>query len=361
MNELTFCVLACAKNKKYSARLKEFLDSYGFKMNRKDIRVKFVFLVEDETRPDFIPKDHVWYNCPDTPLSCRFLKFIKESELDSKWIMQVDDDSSTDIDKTIELLEQFYDHQDPMILMGGRNTDMEPAQQNIVKVMDFNNFFFGSNNISTFDTTPYFTHAWEPSILSVEGARKIKYWARLEEYYELCMKYKPGFGDQTPYVAAKIAKVPIVECLFMSPFNKTSEYSALVNEGRYSHVHYITEKWHGFEDFKIRMMIAKNNRRASKNLPNNVWEFWGGPRGNQGYYGMISLNDDGTIGLYKNKNESFWDMNGDFLTFYDNNRQTTTIFKKTGEDEFVGAYIQDNKILHKLVKIKDASPQLRLI
>ena len=49
--------------------------------------------------------------------------------------MQVDDDSSTDIDKTFEILNQYYDFNDPMMLMGGRNTDLESGQQRIIKSM----------------------------------------------------------------------------------------------------------------------------------------------------------------------------------------------------------------------------------
>jgi hypothetical protein len=351
MNDLTLCVLACAKNEKYSARLREFIDSYGFKMNRQDIVVKFVFLVEDEPRPDFLPNDYSWYNCPKTPLSCRFLSFLKDSEIDSKWIMQVDDDSSTDIDKTFELLEQFYEHQDSMILMGGRNTDLEPSQQNIVRIMKVENFFFGSKNISSFDTTPYFVHAWEPSIVSMAGAKKIKEWDRLNEYYELCMKYRPGFGDQTPYVAAKIAKVPIVECLFMSPFNKSADYSATKKGGRYSHIHYITDKWPGFEDFKNRMKIAKKIIPSGEGTKEDIWEFWGGPPGKEIYYGMMSLNEDGTVGIYKNDNESFWEFKGDSITLFNKKREPTSVLNKVGEREFVGKYIPDGKTVHKLVGI----------
>jgi len=351
MNDITFCVLACAKNEKYSARLKDFVESYGFKLNNQDIGVKFVFLVDDEPRPDFLPHDYDWYNCPNTPLSCRFLNFIKCTDIDSKWIMQVDDDSSTDIDKTCELLDQFYDHQDPMILMGGRNTDLELSQQNIVRAMKFENFLFGSKNISTFDTTPYFIHAWEPSIISTAGVKKIKEWNRLQEYYDLCIKYRPGFGDQTPYVAAKIAKVPIVECLFMSPFNKSTDYSATKKDGRFSHIHYITDKWPGFDSFKARMRIAKKLDPDDKLPKEDMWEFWGGAPGSENYYGMLILNKDGTIGIYQNDNESFWESKGDSITLFNKKREATSVLKKVGEKEFVGTYIANRNTIHRLIGI----------
>ena len=349
LNDLMFCVLACSKNEKYASRLKCFIDSYGFKINRSDIGVKFAFLVDDEPRPDFIPNNYIWHNCPGVPLSCRLLNFMMNFDIDSRWLMQVDDDSSTDIDKTCELLEQFYDHDDPMILMGGRNTDLELRLQNIARKMKIENLFFGHNDLSTFDTTPYFIHAWEPSIISISGIKKIKKWERLQEFYDLCMTYRPGFSDQTPYFVAKMSKVPIVECLFISPFNKSTDFSATKKEGRYSHIHYITDKWPGFQDFKIRMKAQKEDLK-NEDVQNNLWELWGGEDG-RNYYGMLSINSDNTVGIYKNDNEFFWSIEGETLTFLNKNKEPTSVLKKITEKEFEGHFIPNKKITHRLIKI----------
>jgi hypothetical protein len=352
MNDITFCVLACAKNEKYSARLQDFLNSYGFKNTNKELKVKFVFLVEDEDKPDFISEDFVWYNCPKIPLSCRFLKYLRDSEIDSRWIMQVDDDSSTDIDKTCELLYQFYNHQDSMMLMGGRNTDLESAQQKIVKIMGVNNFFFGSENISKFDTHPYFIHAWEPTIVSNRAVEIIKKWNRLDEYFDLCLRHVPTFGDQTPYVAAKLSKVPIVECSFMSPFNKHMEYSAINLNGRYSHIHYVTDKWEGFDNFKQKMIRVKKGDLIFEiqDSKQELWEFWGGLKGSERLYGTLRLNEDRTVGLYNNDNEFFWEKENEDLIFLNSRKEKTCIMKKINEEEYSGTFLLNASINHKLKK-----------
>ena len=244
--DLIFCVLACAKNEKYINRLKNFIEKYGYKWKNFNFKIKIVFLVEDEQKPSFINDDFIWYNCPNTPLGLRIINYIKNLKLETKWIMQVDDDSSTDLDKTLELLNQFYDCEDSMVLMGGRNTDLEMGLQFVLRKMKINNFFFDSADVTKFNYVPYFIHAWEPSIFSQKAIKKIKEWDKLEEFEDLCHFYKPVFSDQAPYVLAKIIKIPIVECLFLSPFNSYDEYSAINANGRFSHIHYVLEKDSGY-------------------------------------------------------------------------------------------------------------------
>ncbi len=350
--KVTLCILACAKNEKYLKRLKEFLDHYGFKNTNGHARI--AFLVEDEPRPDFVPEEYAWHNFPGAPLSCRFIKYLKDFEDESDWIMQVDDDSSTDLDKTFELLNRFYDHQDSMMLMGGRNTDLEMSQQNIIKIMECDDFFFGSSNISKFDTHPYFVHAWEPTIVSNRAVKTIKAWSRLDEYVDLCLKHRPIFGDQTPYVVAKLARIPIVECCFISPFNKHTEYSAVNPNGRYSHIHYVTDKWEGFENFKKSMVAAKNGIMPPNAITPkpNLWEFWGGTEGMENLYGIVNLNEDGTVGMYSNDNEFFWAREGDRLVLLNINKEKTCVMHKVNDEEFSGPFLPNKNVNHKLVRVK---------
>lgn len=357
MNDITLCILACAKNEKYKKRLKEFMDSYGYKWNNTEIKAKIVFLVEDENKPDFLDDSIVWYNCPNIPLSMRLLHYIKNENCDSDWLMQVDDDSSTDIDKTMELLNDFYDKNDCVLLMGGRNTDLETGLQNILKLMKYKNIFFGSSNISKFDTTPYFIHAWEPSILSKSAFEKIKTWSRLSEYYDLCSKYKPTFGDQVPYLAAKLAKVPIVECLFLSPFYKTAEYSAINQNGRFSHIHYVTDKMSNYKDFVSKMRNLKNGTVDQSSIEqDNIWEFWAYENGHNRPISLVELLPDGRIGNYDHPNEKFWEMNNEenSITLLNiDKKPTAKLYYDSNKKEYSGEFLYDRQVLHKLKKINN--------
>lgn len=351
--DIALCVLACAKNEKYKKRLMEFMDSYGYKHQNKAIRFKIVFLVEDEPKPDFLGDDVVWYQCPGMPLSCRLLKYIKDEPVDCRWLMQVDDDSSTDVDKTMELLEQFYSSEDCVLLMGGRNTDLEPSQQSILRIMNIDNFFFGAKDINKFDTTPYFIHAWEPSIFSGRAIERMKSWDRLGEFFSLCLKYRPTFGDQVPYVAAKMAKVPIAECLFMSPFCKSEEYSAVVPNGRLSHIHYVTDRWSGYELFKNRMLESKGRPPTPPAEQKEMWDFWSEEDGVRRHIGIMTFNDDKTIGLYSHYNEASWDRAGAKFMLINRENKPTTIMDRISDDEYAGKFLLNPRVTHRIVKIKN--------
>lgn len=362
--DITLCTVACTKKEKYANRLKDYINTYGYKLRNNNIKIKFVFLVEDEPRPSFINKNDVWYNCTDIPFSMRWIKYLKENEVDSKWIMQVDDDSSTDIDKTLEILDQYYDCEDSVMLMGGRNTDLENTQQRILRLMKVNNFFYESEDITKFDGIPYFTHAWEPTILSKSGHKKIKNWNRLEEYYKLCKTHKPTFTDQAPYVLARLAKIPIAEAPFLCPFEWANMYSAINKQGRYSHIHYVTEKWSHYNNFKKAMKenISFNNEEETKiflnngitsykyenqeDLSNTTWKFLG----NGKLYGMIRLNSDGTVGIYSNDNEKYWEFKNGSIQLLNKDRQPTSILNKINDTKFEGKYLFSNDMIHKLVR-----------
>jgi hypothetical protein len=242
MNILNLCVIASTKTEKYKKRLFNFINSYGYKNVFFKNKVKISFLVDDESRPDFVGENFDWINCNQIPVSLRFIYYLNKHWSPFLWTMQVDDDSSTDIDKTIEILNQFYDSDDSMILMGGRNTDMEHGLQLIIREMGEPNILFGSKNINSFNDIPYFVHAWEPSILSLKGVNKIRNYSKLSEFISLALKYKPVFTDQPIYLLSKLAKVPIVEATFLCPYDRPNEYSAIVENGRYSHIHYVKEE-----------------------------------------------------------------------------------------------------------------------
>lgn len=358
MYDLTLCVLACAKKEKYINRLKEFVNVYGIKHVNKKLKIQIVYLVEDEKKPDFIPKNSIWFNCPDSPISLRWLTFLKTTKLDSKWIMQVDDDSSTDIDKTVEILKQFYDYEDPMLLMGGRNTDLESSQQKILKDLKINNIFCGKDNINEFDAVPHFTHAWEPSIISKAGHKKFKLWEKLDWYINECKKVKPVFGDQTPYVVAKLAKVPICETSFLCPFEQGYQYSGINKNGQFSHIHYVTEKWKCFNQFKEALKnnkVYENDKDAKAFLEagttidpnvfeNTQWKF----SGNGTLYGTMLLGSNGTIHNYHNDNERFWSYENNVLSLLDKNRKITTNLTRVNDNKFEGKFLGNCKVIHVL-------------
>ena len=75
-----------------------------------------------------------------------------------------------------------------------------------------------------------------------EAVNKIKNYNKLNLFLELALKYRPVFTDQSIYLLSKLAKVPIVEAMFLCPYDRPAEYSAMNPQGRYSHIHYVKEE-----------------------------------------------------------------------------------------------------------------------
>lgn len=254
---IMLCALVCTKKEKYVRRLHDFIEHYGIICKEAKSRLLVTLLAEDEPRPDFIEKDIQWVNFPQDPMSLRFTSYMANYPITCDWTMQVDDDSSTDIDKTLEILDQYYDYKDPVVLMAGRNTDLELGLQDIARSFNTPNFFFGHQDINKFKGQPLFTHSWGSTIISSAGIKKIKNWAGIKKYIDMCRSVKTVFSDQVPYLAAKLAKVPISESTFMSPFSDADQYTALNTNGRYSHIHYVKEEWSNYRQFLEALKSGK--------------------------------------------------------------------------------------------------------
>jgi hypothetical protein len=357
MYDLIVYVLGSSKNE---ARLRQFLE-IGIKSLK--YKTKVVYLAgEAEPKPNFIQEE--WHNIKG-PLSCRFLSHIKTAPIEeSRWILQVDDDSCTDLDKTLEIIDRFYDYQDPIILTGscvyfihGKTHGsfyMEDNLQKIAIKMGLKELFLGTKNLNHFDMIPRFKHAWEQSMLSFKAVEKIRNSCSVNEFLELCTQYEPQYTDQVPYFAAKLAKVPIDECFIFCPLPIAEEYTAINKNGRYTHIHHVLEYWDELENFKeiIRQKVVFDNKKSasdalrSRSLVNTVWSF----RTNEIKLGLIRLGKNGIVEVYKNPNEVKWKLNADRLSFYDKDGQITSELKKIDDTTYKGQSLRtsDSLILKKI-------------
>lgn len=95
-----------------------------------------------------------------------------------------------------------------------------------------------------------------------------------------------------------------------------------------------------------------NMDESQSKSPKDSYDFWGGYDGNR-HYGMLKLNDDGTIGMYNHYNESFWTSSGDSITFYDLNKNPTCVMNKTKEGNYEGKFLGDGRTIHRLSSRKN--------
>lgn len=92
---------------------------------------------------------------------------------------------------------------------------------------------------------------------------------------------------------------------------------------------------------------------AVRPMPDGIWHFWGGPKGDR-HYGAIRLNEGGTVGLYDNRNERAWRMEGLSLVLLDDGSKPTSVLERRSEDEYCGKFLGGGS-LHRLTR-KPPSP-----
>jgi hypothetical protein len=293
MYDLIFCVLATTKNN----RLYQF-SRIGYKKSNK-YKTKIVYLVNNEDKPEFLEGE--WFNCPNHSHSTRLAYYFSKTADESRWFMQVDDDSCTDLDKTIELLDYFYDDQDPVMLTGSssyfpivpryidRTPKMEtlflhtidPKLQQVLKKMQIENLFVETSDLNNFEFVPRLCHGWEHNVFSFAGVKKIKKYNRLEEYIEHCLECKPEFSDEVPFLLSKIAKIPISQCYFLTPLPELEEYTGINKNGRFTHIHHMAEPldliFH-LENIIENKFTFENKKQVceylEKNPENTEWFFF---------------------------------------------------------------------------------------
>lgn len=84
-------------------------------------------------------------------------------------------------------------------------------------------------------------------------------------------------------------------------------------------------------------------------LPDDTWHFWGGP-GGANHYGIMKLNADGTVGVYRNPNESLWRAEGSSIVLMNANMEPTSVLERTSASEYSGPFLGGQNSLHRLTR-----------
>jgi hypothetical protein len=280
MYDLILCVLATTKNDRLS-----IFSKIGFKKTDK-YKTKIIYLIDNETKPDFL--DGEWHNSNCT-FPMRFSQYLKNTDEDFRWIMQVDDDSCTDLEKTIDLLDKSYDHTDAVCLTGSssyylylpRYIDqtiiketclchgIDPRLQQSLREVNF----IDSKDLNQFTSMPYINNGWENSVFSRKAVEKIQKNKNTQNFIDACLKNQPGFSDQVPFALANVSKIPISNCYFLSPMPNMEEYTAINETGRFSHIHHVTEHWDRLDIFEEIIKNKKsfaNSEQINKYLEDKI-------------------------------------------------------------------------------------------
>ena len=64
----------------------------------------------------------------------------------------------------------------------------------------------------------------------------------------------------------------------------------------------------------------------------------------------MRLNKDGTIAIYSNDNERYWDLENGNIRLLNKDKKPTSILYKINEDKFEGIFLSNTNIIHKLTR-----------
>jgi len=360
MFDLTLCVLATSKNEK---ALRQFIEIGRTKSSRK---IKTVFLADiNDEKPEFVLDD---WEAMDCPLSCRFANYLCSSKIDSKWLLQVADDSCTDLDRTLDVINGLYDHQDPVIIAGssiyligsGENRThmsvfMEDNIKEVLHEMGVKHLFPGVEDPNKFDLMPHFRHSWESSMISSAGARKISMCESAREFLRCCHSKPPFYGDQVPYVAAKLSKVPVSECSIFCPFPIAARYTGINRNGIYTHIHHVVDYWDELDNFKKILAsgaIFDNEKEAGESLRNSSiddghWYLTELKNGQKVILDIMKTKSDGSV-EFQNRNNARWLQNGSSIFLGENDGGWGVEFAKIGEGLYESNHSESNYFMERM-------------
>lgn len=137
----------------------------------------------------------------DEPAAKRFNYYIDLTEEDlqqARWFIFIDDDTVTDIDRTIEKLDEWFDWTENVYCSGELMNNYQPQEFEIASLL-------GKQNLYSHGKGPF--HEWEICCLSQTALRKIKNNTQANRVLNLRSKISQGWGDHAMGLAARLAKI----------------------------------------------------------------------------------------------------------------------------------------------------------
>lgn len=231
----------------------------------------------------------------------------------ARWHIQVDDDSSTDIDGLITKLDQIYDASIPIHMICGNLSDLDHTVKNLLIKY---NFPVQELSKPLRFTPNYWKHEWEFSAQSNAFFKKVSKSLLFDDVLDTLSKTKI-FSDHGLSLLALLNKIPLTTCTFAHYSNILENFS--LNGGRYYHVHYLN-------DLNYKNIINLNFILENIVGKNIIFYGFDEHKGYAHYCSKFKLNKDNTIESC-HENEKFWSVTDDSLQIKDASKNVTSFFQ----------------------------------
>jgi hypothetical protein len=237
--DLEIVMLSC---KKLNSRLCDF-KKYGIlNIKEKSIKINVILSNSEEITdieknwPKGVDINVIRYSNPNYAQNIH--KFFLEYDLssNSRWIMKLDDDSTTDISGLINNLDTFYNYEEPYYLASSCSKFMGPEYWIAYKYLDEMEEH-GSLLFSL-------RHEIECSVISKKAINKILKNPKCINLLKKRSELERGATDVVLALASSIAKIYPIDCPFLTHLPALRDFSLLPG-GFKNHIHLISRNLDG--------------------------------------------------------------------------------------------------------------------
>jgi len=311
------CMFSFSKEK-YIKAFNNFLE-HGL-LNIKDRKILLNALIDEEIYEEFLKYNFKYpvkvYTYKYDNVSQKIYTFYKDNIKNisdsTRWHIQVDDDSSTDVDGLLSKLDKIYNPDIPMHIICGSLNDLN---SNLKKIFLEYNFPINESIENLTFYKSYWEHEWEFSIQSYSFFKTINESIKNDALDALIKNN--GFSDHGLSALAVLNKIPIIPCKFAHFSNILNNFS--LNGGNFYHIHYLKD-----QDYNnlINLEFIKSNLVGKHCL------FYGfnNQEGYTLYCNNFILNEDFSV-TSCDENEKFWKISEDNLIILNKDKSPTSFFK----------------------------------
>jgi hypothetical protein len=269
-HDITMAILATNSKQKYIDRIMD-LEPYLLLNRTKSTKIDLVG--DNCEKPSGIPDSFFWFKPKHSSVTKKFWCYLDSLNIEKlpKWLVQCDDDCATDVGKLLEMLESYYDHNDPICLEATQNYDFSTPFYPLIRSFMPSIIHYSSSEWQNSNMIHH--HSWGTHVFSYGLLRKIKEWKRFHEWCNSIYNISDGFADQMPSLLALSLKAPCCEAKFLHSFFNMNEFTGINENGHFAQIHYthrLIPDWNKFTGLIKNKTYPSVIRSETKKIENQI-------------------------------------------------------------------------------------------
>ena len=206
---------------------------------------------------------HSPYLEPAQKITHYYTQMTEEEIMSARWHAKFDDDTATDINKLLYLLDDELDYTDKHYLVTELRREVEQIEIDILVDMGYKKWIDDERII----------HEWEGCIASQAAMMAVHKNKDAQTYLKRRMAAKGGYGDVPIAIAMRFCKILPINPLYLCVWAKPTEFTLF--GGQLAHIHFFLNRGESNNlcmDFFRALIDKKEIREISSKLIDTSWE-----------------------------------------------------------------------------------------